>query len=200
MWGRLLPPSRESCKRKESKSLQTLALGLLLNKGSLYQREDAKCSQARGSGGGQSRFLCLVHSVERAADEVLGKALTCFLHPAPCLLESLCNTAGDSKSECIRQPQRRGGMSPPNEHHLSQNRSLTKYHQQSTRILLLSWLPALCIRESETEPVHHSHKLCFVPGMTRQPSLGFAVMEWLSLLPAEGWCLLKFPAISGQNI
>lgn len=71
--------------------MQALAFGLLLNRGSLYQREDAKCSQARGSGGGQSRFLCLVHSGDRGADEVLGKALTCFLHSAPCPLESLQN-------------------------------------------------------------------------------------------------------------
>lgn len=45
-----------------------------------------------GSRGGRSRFLRPVHSGGRGADEVLRKALACFLHPASCSLESLQNT------------------------------------------------------------------------------------------------------------
>ena len=59
----------------------------------------------------------------RGADEVLGKALTGLLHPAPSPLESLCNTADDSKSECIRQPQGTGRTILSSAHHLSEQDS-----------------------------------------------------------------------------
>lgn len=57
-----------------------------------------------GSGGGRSRFLRAVPSGGSGADEVLGKALARFLHPAPGPLESLYKTPGNSKAECISQP------------------------------------------------------------------------------------------------
>lgn len=54
----------------------------------LVLEEDAKCSKQQKS---CSRLQWMGHSRGRSVDKVLGKTLPCFLHPAPCPLESLQN-------------------------------------------------------------------------------------------------------------
>lgn len=96
---RLLPTSRE-LQRKGCKDLQGRALGGPSERCGLPSRG----AEAVSLSVCQSGFLWPLHAGGRGADEVLGEALTGILHPTPSPLESLCSTANDSKSECIRQP------------------------------------------------------------------------------------------------